>query len=89
VGDTTDDLVSRHDRKLRKAPIIAGVVDIRVADPAMRQLEHDILGSGVAAFEGKGRETRMCLLGGVAVRIEHADCPLQCRSTCQPARANI
>src|SRR5262245_21439337 len=65
------DLVPRYNRKLREAPVVTGVMDVRVADPAVRQLEDDVLRSGVTALEGKGRETGVCLLCGVAVRIEH------------------
>src|SRR5581483_970140 len=84
-----DDFVTGHDGELREAPVVTGVVNIRMADPTVRQLEHDVLRSRVAALEGERRQARVCLLCGVAVRIEHAAVLHPAGSTCQPGGANI
>ena len=61
-----DHLVAGHDRVGSPAPVVAGGVQIRVADPAVQDLDHHVVGPRVAALEAEGGQAFFGGLRGVA-----------------------
>ena len=51
-----DDLVARHHREDRRAPVLVDLVDVRVAHPAEAHVEGDVVRAEFAALEVEGDE---------------------------------
>ena len=67
-GDASDNFMSGHERIVRRAPFVAGHVNVGVADPAIQDVDLHIGGPGIAAFEGERNELACGGMSGVAVR---------------------
>ena len=63
--DAAEDLVARHDRILREAPLVSGEVEIAVADAAEEDVDLDIACGRLAALDRVRGEGRGGRLGGV------------------------
>ncbi len=70
-GYFADDLVAGDHGVHGVAPLVAGLVDVGVADAAELDVDEDVVGAGVAVLvvEGDGRGGGR--VGGVAVRCNH------------------
>ncbi|PAV70940.1 hypothetical protein WR25_02188 [Diploscapter pachys] len=66
-GDATDDLVAGDAGVERPVPLAARGMEIGMADAAIEDVDRDVLGTGIAAFEVEGRERRVGSLGGIAL----------------------
>jgi hypothetical protein len=53
LHDPPDDLVARHDPVLRAAPVVADAVEVRVANPAVLDVDDDVVGTRAATDEGE------------------------------------
>src|SRR5690606_3825139 len=60
-----DDLVARHHRKDRAAPLVARQVDVGMADAAVEDVDLHVARAGHAAFDREGRQRRAGGLGGI------------------------
>jgi hypothetical protein len=63
--------MSGNEREFRHAPFVIEHRDIRVADPAVRDLDFDFFGAEFARVEGKRLQCRMGRGGGVGVKCRH------------------
>ena len=66
AGDPADDLVSRHQRVQAVVPFVARLMKVRVADAAVEDVDHQVVGARRAAFEAMGGQRGAGGLGGVA-----------------------
>jgi hypothetical protein len=57
--DDARDLVTRNHRKHRNAPLVAHLVNIRVADTAKQNINADIVWSRIASFKTEMSERRL------------------------------
>ncbi len=64
-ADAAHDFVAGHQRIDRLAPLVAGHVQVGVADAAVENLDDDFSGAGIAAGEVEGSERRLCIECGV------------------------
>ena len=65
-GDGADDFMARHHGVDSVAPFVASHVQVRVADSAVENIDDDVVGKWLAAFEGKRSQRRGFVLCGVA-----------------------
>ena len=56
LADAADDLVARDDRVGRALPLVADLVEIRMADAAVEDVEDDVVGERFAALDRERRE---------------------------------
>jgi hypothetical protein len=68
--DDTSDLVTRNHREDGGAPLLTGLMDVRVADASIGSLNVDIVITNGATLNSVGLELATCLHGGVALGIE-------------------
>ncbi|MNF62514.1 hypothetical protein D3C84_441980 [compost metagenome] len=64
-GDFSDDLVAGHQRVNGDTPFVARLVDIGVADAAVKDFDRDVIGARAAAFEFHRGEGGGGRLGGI------------------------
>ena len=69
LGHAADDLVAGHDRIGGPAPVVAGHVQVRVADAAVENLQRDVVRAQGPAFEIKARQWRGRMFGGITDRL--------------------
>jgi hypothetical protein len=69
-ADAADDFVARHDRIDAAVPFVAGLMDIGVADAAVKDVDHYVVRARVTALEVVGGQRRGSGLGGVAANGE-------------------
>jgi len=50
-GDSANDLVTRHDRKVRGAPVVVHFADVAVADTAVENINNHIIRTRITALE--------------------------------------
>src|SRR5690606_9311615 len=65
TADAADDLVARHHWILRNAPFIACHVDVALAHPAIKDVDPDTVGAGLAALDGQRRQFGGGRWGGI------------------------
>ena len=70
-GDFADDLVAGDHGVDGVAPLVAGLVDVGVADAAELDVDEDVVGAGVAVFVVEGDERGGGGVGGVAMGCNH------------------
>jgi hypothetical protein len=66
LGDPADDFMARHHRVSASAPVIAGLVQIGVANAAIKHLHRDIVRPQRAALEIKWGERGSRFVRGVS-----------------------
>ena len=71
ASDAADDLMARDHGIDRAAPVVAGVVDVGVADAAIENVDHDVVGARIAPLEPPGREPLLRGVGGPARNLHH------------------
>ena len=64
-----DDLVARHDRVGGAAPVVAGGVQVAVADAGVEDVDDDIVRPGITALEAEGDQGLVGCVGGIAVDV--------------------
>ncbi len=75
LDDTPDDLMAGNHGINRTAPLVADLVDIRMADPAILNLDDNVGWTGCAPVKRKRLQSRLGMLGGVTPRIQHGYSP--------------
>ena len=71
LGDPADDFVARHHREHRPAPFVAGLVDVRVANAAIEDVDQHLVRAGLAAVDRKRGQGRKRVLRGVGSGLVH------------------
>ena len=71
MRDDADDLVAGDHGVDRVAPLVAGLVDVGVADAAELNVYEDVVGPGLAVFVVKGRQRRGCGVGRITMGSNH------------------
>ena len=71
--DHADDLVAGNHRVKGTAPFIASLMDVRVTDAAVGNLQMDIMGARFTVLEREGGERCGCGLGSVAFGRDHGN----------------
>jgi len=74
LGDAADDLVPGNHREAGARPLVAGLVDVRVADSAEEDLEDEVAGSGFAALDGHRGERLAGSGSAPSADLLHIDC---------------
>ena len=69
--DGADGFMSGNEREFRHAPLVIEHRDIRVADPAVRDLDFDFFGAEFARVEGERLQCGVGRGGGVGVKCGH------------------
>ena len=64
-----DDLVARHDRVGGAAPVVAGGVQVAVADAGVEDVDDDIVRPGIASLEAEGDQGLVGCVGSIAVDV--------------------
>jgi hypothetical protein len=64
---TTDDFVSGNKWILSPAPLVARRVDVGVTDAAVKDVDCNIAGAGIATLERERNELTCCGMSGVAM----------------------
>src|SRR5439155_5231411 len=72
LGHHTRDLVAGHHREDRLAPALTGLVDVRVADTGVLDVDQDVVFADRPALDGGSLQRR--LGGGCRVRGDSLDC---------------
>ena len=67
AAHAADDFMTRHYGVYRAAPVVAGGVQVAVADAGVEDVDDDIIGARRAVFEGEGGERAGGGLGGVGL----------------------
>nr|EUJ15338.1 hypothetical protein RSP673_06065 [Ralstonia solanacearum P673] len=57
LPNLSDDLVARNDGIGRKAAVVTRQVEVRMTDPAIQDVDHDVIGSRGAPFKRKRLES--------------------------------
>ncbi|KAG1264606.1 hypothetical protein G6F66_014195 [Rhizopus arrhizus] len=70
-GHAADDLVARHHRVDRATPVVAGLVQVGVADAAVEDVDQHIVVAGFAPGETERNERGIGAVGGVASGLDH------------------
>src|SRR5581483_1539600 len=69
--DAADDFVTGDHGIDRVSPLVAGHVEVRVADSAEEDWDGDFSGAGFAATEAVGSQWRLCILRGITFGLRH------------------
>ena len=65
AAHAADDFMTRHHGVYRAAPVVAGGVQVAVADAGVEDVDNDVISARRAVFEGEGGERAGGRLGGV------------------------
>ena len=71
-ADPADDLVARHHRVTRATPVVADLVQVRVADAAVQDVDGHVVGAQRAAVDRQRLQGRAGGKGGVGKRAHGA-----------------
>jgi hypothetical protein len=71
-SDAANDLVARHDREAGHAPVVVHEVDVGMADPAIEDLDGDIVGSRLAPLDAERAQGAAGGFGAVGACRGHA-----------------
>jgi len=66
IGYSADDLVPWYNGIDTAAPVVTGLVEVRVAHATVKDFDGDVVVAQGTSFEGKGLESRASMLGGVS-----------------------
>ena len=69
AAHAADDLVARHDGVGGAAPVVAGGVQVAVADTGVEDVDDDIVRPGIASLEAEGDQGLVGCVGGIAVDV--------------------
>ena len=69
AAHAADDLVARHDGVGGAAPVVAGGVQVAVADAGVEDVDDDIVRPGIASLEAEGDQGLVGCVGGIAVDV--------------------
>ena len=69
--DAPDDLVARHHGVDGAAPVVAGLVEVRMAHPAVQDVDGDVVRAGVAPLDGEGGDRRIGRLRRIGFDLGH------------------
>ena len=69
AAHAADDLVARHDGVGGAAPVVAGGVQVTVADAGVEDVDDDIVRPGIASLEAEGDQGLVGCVGGIAVDV--------------------
>ena len=71
LDDRTDDFMSGDHGEDGTAPFIAHLVKVGVADSAILNFDHDVIGTGIPALKGKWHERFFGFWGRVSPGLNH------------------
>jgi hypothetical protein len=69
--DAADDLVARDHREARVAPLVAGLVNVGVADATEQDVDEDVGRAGIPAIDRERRQGRLDGRSGVGGCLQH------------------
>jgi len=69
AAHAADDFMTRHYGVYRAAPVVAGGVQVAVADAGGEDVDDDVVRPGIASLEAEGDQGLVGCVGGIAVDV--------------------